>query len=62
MKLYFIVFLQIRDCGVFDFILIKLKIVIDVVGILYLDKGIYICICLNKKKYFVYFCNFGELF
>lgn len=39
MKFYFIVYLYVRDCEVFDFVLIILKIVIDVVGILDLDRG-----------------------
>lgn len=62
MKLYSIVSLQIRDCGAFDPILIKPKTVIDAVGTPYPDKGTYKCICSNKKKYFVYFCNIGEPF
>lgn len=31
-KLFFVIFIDIKDCIVFDFILIKFNLVIDVVG------------------------------
>lgn len=55
MKLYSTVYSQIRDCGAFDPILIKPRIVIDAVGTPYPDRGIYMF--LFKQK--VILCVWG---